>query len=403
MVDVQQKHTVLVIDDYPPARDAVRFALKGQFNCLSAASAKQGFELLRTNPVDVIILDIRMPEMDGIQALKRMKEMGIQSQVILLTGYGSLETARQAVRYGAFDYLIKPFEVDNLRKVVEEAAKTKKGPPRREEKVGEFKKLSENLTTKLAEASRMARASEISAKALREMKSPLTAILGYSQMLLRNIKERRMRFQSDKSMEYLTVIEEEARKCAEIASTLVSLPDDYGSQSGSRVEEVLLNVAALLRPQCSLKGVDLRVTLPEEKVIVDVLAEDLHGVLVNLVLNSLEAIEGRGEISVKAYPFDRGDAKLEGPTTSEKEFIEQSPRNLFVAIEVADTGSGIPPENVDRIFEPFFTTKPDQSSTGLGLSICKERIERSDGYIGVVKSVPGQTVMRVLVLVSDRV
>ncbi len=399
---MDQKHTVLVIDDYAPARDAVRFALKNEFDCLSAESAREGLEILKAKPVDVVVLDIRMPEMDGIQALRRVREMGIDSQVILLTGYGSLESARKAVRYGAFDYLIKPFNVDNLRNVVREAAQKKK-LLEKEGRDSEFKKLTEALTVKFAEASRSARVGELSSDALREMKNPITAILGYTQMLLKNLKDRRIRLLSTKSMRYLSIIEEEAKRCAEIASMLASVSEQQGSQDGAMVNEVVLNVAALMRPQCSMKRVELAANPPSEEIIVDVPPDDMHGVLVSLVLNSVEAIEGPGEITIKGYGFRSDDPMAELLTPSEKAFIQGAGEGSLVGIEVSDTGCGIDPQYVDRIFEPFFTTKSERSSAGLGLSICKQMIERKGGHIGVVVSRPGETTMRVLLPVSSMV
>jgi signal transduction histidine kinase len=399
---VEQKHTVLIIDDYLPARDAVRLALKGDFKCLCADSARQGLEILRTNPVDVVVLDIRMPEMDGIEALRRIKEMKANAQVILLTGYASLETAQKAVRYGAFDYLIKPFNVENLRSIVAEAAQ-KKSLLEEQGRDTDFKKLTDLLATRLAEASRASRAGELSSEALREMKNPLTAILGYTQMLLQNLRDRRIKLFSTKSMRYLSIIEEEANRCVEIAARLASLPPESLSRNGVMVNEALLNVAALLRPQCSIKGVELAVSMPTEKVVVDVPSDQLHGVLVSLLVNSLEAIDGPGEIGLKGYTFNRVSPLVEFLTDFERDFLRGVLQGNIVAMEVSDSGCGIAPEHLQKIFDPSFTTKAERSSTGFSLSVCKEKVESSGGHLGVVSSRLGETVMRILLPVSSRV
>ena len=399
---MKEKSTVLVVDDYPPARDAVRFALKDDFNCLSAGSAKQGLEILKANPVDAVVLDIRMPEMDGIEALRRIKELGINSQVILLTGYGALETAQEAVRHGAFDYLIKPFDITHLRKTVAEAVE-KKRLLEKEGKDGDLEKLAQSLTTKLAEASRLARASELSSEALTEMKNPLTAILGYTQMLLKKLKDRRIKLFSTKSLRYLSTIEEEASKCVEIASRLASLSGESRDQNSALVNDILGNVAALLRPQCSMSGIELLVTPLKADVVVEAPADDLHAVLINLVLNSMEAVEGPGEISMRACEVSRDSHLLDMTSQSEKEFLRRTPQSSLVGMEVSDTGRGIDPQHLDRIFELFFTTKTDSPAAGLGLCICREKVERSGGHIGVVRSRPGRTTVRILVPVSSRV
>jgi len=399
---VKRKSTVLVVDDYPSARDAVALALKGEFNCLCAGSAAQGLEILRTDPVDAVVLDIRMPEMDGIKALQRIREMGINTQVILLTGYGSFDSARKAVRYGAFDYLTKPFDLLKLRNVVAEAVEKKKVL----EKGGKdaaLEELAGSLTAKLAEASRLARTSELSSEAFKQMTSPLTAILGHTQILLRKVRERRGRLFGAKSLRYLSIIEEEANKCVEIASRLVSLSQNSPNRETATVNEVLLNVGALLRPQCSMSGIDLSIAPPQDEAVVDVSADDLHAVVVNLVLNSMESIEGPGEVKVKGFNL-RGDSpSFIAASHEEEDYVQHVLESPLVAIEVSDTGRGIKPEHLDKIFQPFFTTKTDSSGTGLGLSICKEKVERGGGHIEVVESRPGATTMRILLPVSSRV
>lgn len=401
VASVEQKHTVLIIDDYAAAREAVTFALRDEFQCLSADSARSGLDILKTNSVDAVVLDIRMPEVDGIEALKRIREWGIQTQVVLLTGHGSLETARKAVKYGAFDYLMKPFELENLRNVVRDAVQKnihgeKEGGDR------ELKKFADALATKMIVAGGTARTGELSSEALREMRNPLTAILGYSQLLLKNLKERRARRFSGKSLRYLSIIEEEAKKCVEIAMRLVMVSEGGKTRRGAILNEAMQNVGALLRPQCSMKGVDIAVTPASERIMLDIPAEDLYGVLVNLTLNSLEAIEGPGEIHIRGYRFTGDDPLLEEPTPSEREFVIRSERPMLAAIEVADTGLGIEPQHLPKLFDPLFTTKSDRGGTGLGLPYCKEKVGRREGHICVVRSRPGETIVRVLLpLLSD--
>jgi len=395
----KENGSVLVIDDYPPARDAVKLALKDSFNCLSADSAKQGLEILKTNAIDVVILDIRMPEMDGIEALRRIREMGIKTKVIVLTGFGSLDSARKAIKYGAFDYLAKPFDLKELREVVGEAAQ--KNHLDGEGKDFELSSLTESLTARLARACRLARGSELSSEVLKEMKSPLTAILGYTQMILSKLKDRRIKVFSGKSLRYLSIIEEESKKCVEIASRLMSSCEESHARHGAMVNEVVLNVAALLRPQCSIRGIELAVAPPQESVVVDAPSDDLHLVLVNLVLNALEATDGTGDVSIAAYKMSR-DALVAGASSpSEKEFVNDSLDSSLVAIEVSDTGHGIAPEHLDKVFEPFFTTKTKEAGRGLGLSICKEKVGRSGGHIGVVRTGPEGTSVRILLPVSS--
>lgn len=110
---------ILVIDDDMSARESLRMVLKDKYAVTLASGAVEGFNLLREKPFDLVILDIRMPRIDGITTLKEIKKLSPDTEVVLLTAYASIETARDAVRYGAFDYLMKPFDKDDLLMVVE--------------------------------------------------------------------------------------------------------------------------------------------------------------------------------------------------------------------------------------------------------------------------------------------
>ncbi len=109
---------ILVIDDDISAREAVRMVLKDRFAVTLASDAEEGINLLRQQSFDLVILDIRMPRVDGITTLKEIKRLSPDVEVMLLTAYASLETARDAIRYGAFDYLMKPFDKDDLLNIV---------------------------------------------------------------------------------------------------------------------------------------------------------------------------------------------------------------------------------------------------------------------------------------------
>ncbi|KPK01802.1 MAG: hypothetical protein AMK71_04345 [Nitrospira bacterium SG8_35_4] len=88
--------------------------LKDEYNVSTAAGAYEGLEYMSKNPVDLVVMDVRMPEMDGITALREIKKRYSDIEVILLTAYANLDTARDAILCGAFDYLIKPFDKDDL-------------------------------------------------------------------------------------------------------------------------------------------------------------------------------------------------------------------------------------------------------------------------------------------------
>ncbi|MBI4697678.1 MAG: response regulator [Nitrospirae bacterium] len=113
------KERVLIIDDEIAPRESLRMVLKDRYNVSTATGAREGFNIMTQNPADLVVLDIMMPEINGIEAMKEIKQRHPDTEVILLTAFASIESARSAIRYGAFDYLTKPFDKDDVITVVE--------------------------------------------------------------------------------------------------------------------------------------------------------------------------------------------------------------------------------------------------------------------------------------------
>lgn len=106
---------ILLIDDEPDFLDLMskRLGRRG-VDLAVAPDGEQGLAAAANDEFDVIILDVRMPGMDGIEVLRRLREIHIRAEVLLLTGHASLEAARQGLELGAFDYLIKPVSINDL-------------------------------------------------------------------------------------------------------------------------------------------------------------------------------------------------------------------------------------------------------------------------------------------------
>ena len=109
---------VLVVDDDPGLRESCRLILEEQFDVLDAADGPQALELLRNTQIDVVLLDVRLPGMDGLEVLEHVKALDEQTEVILVTAVKTVKTAVTAMKLGAFDYLTKPFEEEEVVAVV---------------------------------------------------------------------------------------------------------------------------------------------------------------------------------------------------------------------------------------------------------------------------------------------
>ena len=118
------RHTILIIDDERSTRDGLKLALEDKYNVLLAENAMKGLSIIAENDVSVVLTDLRMPGMDGMDFLKTLAAGPKHPLVIMLTAYGSIQTAIEAMKLGAYDYISKPVDLDNLEMMVERGIAT---------------------------------------------------------------------------------------------------------------------------------------------------------------------------------------------------------------------------------------------------------------------------------------
>ncbi len=124
---MNDKANILIVDDEAVVRHSHLRSLEGSdCNTRSAEGGIQAIQLMEEYPVDVVLLDLRMPDLDGMDVLKTIKQRWPDSEVVVITGYPCIETAKQAVRLGAFNYLTKPLGPDEVIKVANDAMNQKR-------------------------------------------------------------------------------------------------------------------------------------------------------------------------------------------------------------------------------------------------------------------------------------
>ncbi len=110
---------ILICDDEIGPRESLRMILKDKYELVFAEDGQQAVDLLAEEKVDLILIDINMPRLSGIEALQRIKEIDNEVEVLVITGFGSLDTAIQAMKHGAYDYITKPFDMNAILSLVE--------------------------------------------------------------------------------------------------------------------------------------------------------------------------------------------------------------------------------------------------------------------------------------------
>ena len=127
------RRTILLVEDEPPVRCLIKRILSTESaKILTAGSGAQALQILARTAVDLVILDVWLPDMIGTEVLRRLRDIDADVAVIMVTGYGSAGTVRAAMELGAFDYLTKPFSNQEMSRVVREALASRRvGPIRR--------------------------------------------------------------------------------------------------------------------------------------------------------------------------------------------------------------------------------------------------------------------------------
>lgn len=364
--NTQEPARILVVDDNEINRDVLARRLKQEAYVLEmACGGQEALELLQKQPFDVVLLDIMMPEIDGMEVLRRVKaDEDLQHlPVIVISALDDMESVIRCIELGAEDYLPKPFSPTLLKARVR-ACVEKKRTRDRERRL--FLQLEENYTQLRALEQQR---DDLAHMLIHDMRSPLSANLTGLEMI-----------------EFLGPLNSEQRDCLHVAmrsgrnllGLINDMLDTFKLESGAlKLDkssfEVCVVVKKAVEQMASLlldKNLQLQYELEEALPMMYGDESKIERVIVNLLSNAIKFTPPGGQITIVGYS-----------NTNE------------LSLAIRDTGEGIAPEALERIFEKFGQAQNrkagHQNSTGLGLAFCKLVIEAHGGRIGV-ESIPGE-------------
>ncbi len=355
---------ILVIDDEPGIREGCKRALTPQgFIVDVAQNGLEGLEKIKADGYDVILLDIMMPGVGGIELLSLIREHDPHAVCIIITGYGTVQLAVSAIKRGAYDFLTKPFTVDDLllavthglehRRLLLEEQRLKALEAETQQLAYEKRKLEEVEKAKAA----------FIRLVTHELQAPIAAIQGYLQLILDGYVE------PEKQRELLEKASARAQEQMALIGdllTLSKLRDARQREKATdvRLDELLREVLEPFQTQAAEKGVLLRANIEGEIPPVRGIPGEFKSLWTNLISNAIKYTPSGGSVAVS---LRMDDGKIIG--------------------RVSDTGIGIPPEARDRLFTEFFRADNAKAlalrGTGLGLVIVKQAIENAGGQIWV--------------------
>ncbi|MBN2704347.1 MAG: response regulator [Pontiellaceae bacterium] len=361
------KDRLLIIDDELWLRESLRFLFKDAYDVVCADSVDSGVELLKNSPPHCIISDITMPGKTGIDGLKEIRKIDSHVSIIMLTASGSLETAQEAIRYGASDYLQKPFNKTELREVVGHNIQRTKSYRQQMQINDRLESLSAQMKTRRSEEEELAELWEKSSEFLHDIGNPISAIHGCVKMLMKEAAEKNNGHQEE-NVVYLEQIEKNVSRCREMLTMWRERAQKtYSVSQKVDIGQLAMEVAQNAYSLSVEKSAQVKLSCGPADCIVDGKNILLFRALQNIVGNALEALSDEGGVI---------DIRWR---------IEEE----HVVLEVEDNGGGFPSEKLNDMQTKYYTAKGDSCGMGLGLFITKSIVEAHCGSLTLANNKAG--------------
>ena len=367
---------LLLVDDEPGILKVLGISLADRGYRVS--TAENGEEALRVfhdvHPA-ILLTDIKMPVMDGIELLKRIKEESPNTEVIMITGHGEMELAIQSLKYDASDFITKPIDDEALDIALRRALEKLSYKKKLQEYTENLEKLVEEKSQKLVEAERLAAVGQTVAGLAHAIKNITAGLTGGMYVLEKGIDLE--------SRTYLSqgwqMIKGNVQKIKSMAVDLLN----YAKEREPEYQRCDPNLPArevydLMLSRATETGVALKIALAQDLPQAWFDREGIHRVLLNLVTN---AIDECTDISCASR-------------ACEVLLRTSAPQGWAVEYQVTDNGCGMDEETRKKIFQIFFSTKGSRG-TGLGLMIAKKIIDEHGGLIDLSSEKGKGTVFRV--------
>ncbi len=380
---------LIIDDDVALAKTLAGILKRAGYDAEFVHEGAKGVDFVKSKKshkeLNVVLSDIRLPDMSGLEVLREIKKVDPEIGVIMMTGHADVETSIEALNAGAFAYIQKPYNPTEVKsaieKVLDKQALVEENKillkklqdwnsqleKKVQEKTGELSKKNLELLGLVERLEELNQSkSQFVANASHELQTPMTSIIGFSSMLLdygATLKEEEVK-------KFLRIIRDETQRLARLSADLLDL---------SRIKDGRIVLKLRMTDLKALaEKVSEKMKVLKETVRIDVAfngtapmavtdEDKIHQVLTNLIGNALKYAPDKTSVRIEAY--------------SAPEHIQ---------ISVKDEGPGIPDEEAEKIFEPFYRVQSNANmkikGTGLGLPIAKAIVEALGGRISASRN-----------------
>jgi len=355
---------IVLIDDEADIREVMAIALEDAgYDVHTASDGKAGIHLCETVAPQIVITDIRMPGMNGIQVLEEIKKLNPDIEVIVFSAFGEMDLAIQALQLDASDFITKPVNDEALHMALKRAR----------DRYGARKQLKDYTAllekeyadqARILHQDKMISLGRLAASVVHEINNPLSGILNYARLMIRILnrgplaEDRREKFG-----QYLKLVESETGRCSQIVSSLLTFSRKSSLTFESvSIADLIERCTILSQHKLQLQHISLESRIEPEIPPVEGDFNQLQQCVINLIFNAIDAMPEGGTLTLAGH-YESASAR--------------------VIISVKDTGSGISEADLPHIFEPFFTTKKEGYGVGLGLSTVYGIMEHHKGTVSV--------------------
>jgi signal transduction histidine kinase len=351
---------ILLVDDEEGIRKILSISLADNgYQVMTAENAEQAIDMFREAAPGIVLTDIKMPGMDGIQLLRKIKEESPDTEVIMITGHGDMELAIQSLKFDAVDFVSKPINDDILEIALQRAKEKIFYKAKLKEYMENLEQLVDEKTKRLLETERLAAVGQTVSGLAHAIKNIAGGLTGGSFVLEKGIEleNRKYLYQG------WDMLKRNIERIKGLALDLLNYakdrePDYQLCDPNRPVQEVL----ELMLPSATEYGVSIEADL--DKGLPDVYFDpvEINRCILNLVTNAIDACTDISSSTRKGKILMRSSRKTD----------------WAVQYEVVDNGCGMEEETRSKIFQEFFSTKGSRG-TGLGLMVTKKIIDEHGG------------------------
>ena len=361
----KESWSILLVDDEEDIREVLSLSLEDMGYAVNTAeNGDNAMELFQRSAPPIVMTDIKMPGMDGIELLQRIKSMNPDTEVIMITGHGDMDLAVKSLKYEATDFITKPINVDALEIALKRVCD--KVVMRRQ-----LKEYTESLEALIREKIELQ-------DHLSSLGLMISSISHAIKGLLTGLDGGMYLVDSGVSKENAALVQEGLDAVKVTVERIRKLVLDilyYAKERNLQWERVNAihfteNVARVVEPKIAEQGIDFVREFDLSLGDFEIDAGYVHSALMNIIENAVDACI---KDEVKGYHKIVFGVKADRET---------------VIFEVFDNGVGMDKDTMDKIFTPFFSSK-GRKGTGLGLFVSNKMIRQHGGQI-LVKSTPGQ-------------